>query len=512
MKKPLPWVEKLSQVIVDIVRNLESRGEPITAEKVAYILASDSSLISLSSEFYDQNQVLSARSSHIKIVQELEEEYQKMVELFQSTIATISPFLHLPNISKVSKQFDSFREKLRNGASLDQLEKAFNTFKEAVLQHGIEPVEEKKGIKKLFGFLQKDHHDNIEELKIVLSEIINSINPLIPETLQEKWAAIRDVFYKINHFHDITSWNATFAEFLKTLILHIDQEQKELNKFISELGQNLIEIEKNILASLDHVHLSQESSNKLNYHIDGQINDLRQSVAISSNLKDLQKMVIMKLSYIKQALEQKRKQEEEYNKELEERIQKLQQDLNTINDQIKVVQSREQRLAEEALKDPLTGITNRRGYELRIAEEWERFKRYGHIFSLAIFDLDHFKNINDSYGHKAGDLILKEVARIMKSSLRKGDIIARYGGEEFVVIFTGTQLNGAVEAAEKLRRIIEKTKFVFRGKEISITISAGVSQVEATDESFADVFDRADKALYAAKNSGRNKVISSPAS
>jgi diguanylate cyclase len=512
MSKPLPWVEKLSQGIVELVRRLESRGEPITVESVAYMLESDPSLVSDLPKVNDSNQVPSVRSSHIRLVQELEEEQQKTIELLKSALVTLSPFLHLPSSSKISKKFETFKETLQNGASLDHLEEAFNTFKEAVLQYGLESTGEKKGAKKLFGFLHRDSHSNLEELKAIMSEIINSINPLIPEAIKEKWVAIRDAFYKIDHVRDLVSWNATFAEFLRTLILHINQEQKELNEFISELGQNLVEIEKNILASLDHVHSSQELTTKFNYHLDGQINDLRQFVKTSSSLEDLRKMVITKLSYIKQVLEKKKKQEEEYSKELEERIQKLQQELSSINDQIKLAQFREQRLAEEVLRDPLTGITNRRGYEIRIAEEWERFKRYGHVFSIAIFDLDHFKNINDTYGHKAGDLILKEVSKIMKTFLRKADLLARYGGEEFVIIFTGTQISGAVEAAEKLRRLIEETKFVLKGQEISITISAGVAQVESTDEGPSDVFERADKALYAAKNSGRNKVVSTPSS
>jgi len=510
MSKPLPWVEKLSQGIVELVRRLELRGEPITVENVAYMLDNDPSLVSDLTKDTNSNHVSSVRSSHIRLVQELEEEQQKTVELFQSALVTLSPFLHFPADSKISKKFEAFKEKLRDGASLEQLEKTFNTFKEAVLQYGLKSTVEKKGAKKLFGFLQRDSHSNLEELKTLMSEIINSINPLIPEAIKEKWVSIRDAFYKIDHFRDMVSWNATFAEFLRNLILHINQEQKELNEFISELGQNLVEIEKNLLASLDHVHNSQELATKFNYHLDGQINDLRQVAKTSSSLEDLRKTVITKLFYIKQVLEKKRKQEEEYNKELEERIQKLQQELCSINDQIRLAQSREQQLAEEVLRDPLTGITNRRGYEIRIAEEWERFKRYGHVFSIAIFDLDHFKNINDTHGHKAGDLILKEVSRIMKTSLRKADLLARYGGEEFVVIFTGTQIGGAVEAAEKLRRLIEETKFVLKGQEISITISAGVAQVESTDEGPSDVFERADKALYAAKNSGRNKVVSIP--
>lgn len=148
MSKPLPWVEKLSQGIVELVRRLESRGEPITVESVAYMLDNDPSLLPDLSKVTNSNQVPSVRSSHIRLVQELEEEHQKMVELFQSALVTLSPFLNFSGASKISKKFESFKEKLRDGASLDQIDEAFNTFKEAVLQYGLEPTGEKKGAKK----------------------------------------------------------------------------------------------------------------------------------------------------------------------------------------------------------------------------------------------------------------------------------------------------------------------------------------------------------------------------
>lgn len=508
MEKPFPWLERLSSSIVDLVKELEARGEQITKENVTRMLSQNPSLVNI--DFIGSSQDTTVRSSHIKIVRELEEEQEKIVELFRSTISAISPFINFGNVDVLSKKFEEFKKKLQDDVSTDQLEEALIAFKETVIQYEIRPEESKKGFRKFLGLFHKNEQDLMKELKPMISEFIGAIDSSVPEFQKEKWSLIRETFWKINTVQDLMSWNATFAEFLRNMLSQINQEHRALDEFISELGQNLIEIEKNVIASLEHVHSSQEISNKLNYHIDGQVNDLRQSVRTMSNLEELRRVLLNKLSYIRQVLENKRKHEEEYNKELEERIQILQRELNVINDQIKQVQSREKKLAEEILKDPLTGIANRRAYEIRIAEEWERFQRYGHVFSIAIFDIDHFKGINDSYGHKAGDMILKELARLMKTSLRKSDFIARYGGEEFVVIFTGTNIQGAREAAEKLRQVIEKTRFVLRKQEVPVTISAGVSQVKPDDKSLIDTFERADKALYVSKNSGRNKVTVSP--
>lgn len=506
MEKPFPWLERVSSGIVEVIKALEEKKKPATVENVASILRNNVFLIP--SEFIESNQALAPRSSHLKLIQELEEEQEKMMELFRSTVVLLSPFLQFSGVPAIYQKFEVFKEKLQNDTSIDQIEKAFKVLKETVLQYGIKSEQSPKGVKKLLGFFNKHDKDLLDKIKDVFSEIILALDSLIPEPHRERWISVQDSFWRIQTIQDFPPWNTNFARFLKELIAQLNHDRKELDEFISELGQNLVEIEKNITSSLDYVHNSQEMTNKFNYHLDGQINDLRQSVRTTSNLEELRKVLVTKLSYIRQVLEKKRKQEEEYNRELEERIQKLQKELTTINDQIKQVKSREKHLAEEILKDPLTGIANRRAYEIRIAEEWERFKRYGHIFSVAVFDLDHFKNVNDSYGHKAGDLILKEVARLMRSSLRKSDLIARYGGEEFVIIFTGTNINGAIEASEKLRQLIEKTKFVFKKQDVPITVSAGVAQVESTDQSPADVFDRADRALYTSKSEGRNRVTS----
>ncbi len=172
----------------------------------------------------------------------------------------------------------------------------------------------------------------------------------------------------------------------------------------------------------------------------------------------------------------------------------------------------QRRQAEEKLKymathDSLTELFNRKVLEQRIAEEVQRAVRYSHVISAFMLDIDHFKPINDTYGHQAGDTVLQCIARILESSIRSTDCVARYGGEEFVVILPETPLALAEELAERLRIQIEEYSISIEdGKEFNITASIGVSTFPQHGESWGDLLNAADSAMYAAKDGGRNCV------
>ena len=158
-----------------------------------------------------------------------------------------------------------------------------------------------------------------------------------------------------------------------------------------------------------------------------------------------------------------------------------------------------------SITDTLTRLFNRRHFENEFEREFKRSKRYNTDLSIAIIDIDFFKNINDTYGHSCGDYVLKEVAFLITQNFRQTDILFRYGGEEFVVILTETSHETACVPLERLRKRIENNKFLFNNQEIKVTISIGVTS--KTDfEKAQDMFDLADKALYEAKNSGRNQT------
>jgi diguanylate cyclase (GGDEF)-like protein len=157
-------------------------------------------------------------------------------------------------------------------------------------------------------------------------------------------------------------------------------------------------------------------------------------------------------------------------------------------------------------RDALTGLANRRAFDSQLAGEWARWERYGRTFSLLMFDIDHFKAINDKLGHDGGDEVLEEVARALAKTLRNIDFAARYGGEEFAVLLPETGLKFAIDIAERLRARIEVLQVSYRGQIVPVTVSGGVATAEQ-HMTAADMLRTADQLLYRAKAEGRNRIV-----
>jgi diguanylate cyclase len=156
--------------------------------------------------------------------------------------------------------------------------------------------------------------------------------------------------------------------------------------------------------------------------------------------------------------------------------------------------------------DPLTGVANRKSYDERFALEIGRRAAGDTPLVMQLWDIDNFKMINDSYGHRAGDRVLQSVAACFKSSLRSSDFVARIGGEEFAVLLNGLKAAEAMKLANQLRIAVESLRFHFRGVPVRVTVSCGISQL-TPDDSPETAYERADRALYQAKGGGKNLCV-----
>lgn len=163
-------------------------------------------------------------------------------------------------------------------------------------------------------------------------------------------------------------------------------------------------------------------------------------------------------------------------------------------------------LQRQALTDPLTGLSNRRHYEMLFKREHERCRRHNAALTLGMIDLDHFKRINDNYGHDVGDQVLRFVAELLQQPLRQCDILGRFGGEEFILILPDTTLEQAHAIAERMRQTLEHNGLLHNGELIKVTATFALTPVLAKDTDIQECTKRADEALYEGKRAGRNRV------
>lgn len=172
------------------------------------------------------------------------------------------------------------------------------------------------------------------------------------------------------------------------------------------------------------------------------------------------------------------------------------------------LQEKNRQLFEMANRDGLTGLYNHRYFQETLFNDFQRAIRYKESLSCIMFDIDHFKKFNDTYGHQTGDVILKALGKLIEKLMRRSDLAARYGGEEFALILYHTTINNAVITAERLRKSIEKHKFKSEDLILNVTISMGVASYYHPDiQDAKTLIECADKALYKAKEEGRNKVV-----
>ncbi|ACL23709.1 sensor domain-containing diguanylate cyclase [Chloroflexus aggregans] len=188
---------------------------------------------------------------------------------------------------------------------------------------------------------------------------------------------------------------------------------------------------------------------------------------------------------------------------LEQRLLTNEQEKLSLRAYLLSIEAQLAQAQQQALTDPLTGLLNRRGFEQRLQEEIDRSLRYNVPMALLMVDIDHFKAINDTFGHVAGDEILRMVAQLLRENVRRHDIVARYGGEEFAVILPATGFEGTPILGERIRRAVQQAAWPY----VPVTISVGGACCDATMTNATDLLTAADHALYDAKRSGRNCCI-----
>lgn len=301
---------------------------------------------------------------------------------------------------------------------------------------------------------------------------------------------------------------------LKTIgiiISSINRERQSAEHFLLKLNDALTSVQQSVVSSLSTSADLKQKMQVLNQQIEQQIEHLGHASQKATSLEQLKLLVSDKLTAITGSLREKEQLEQQERQQLlltlgnmEQRLGELETDAGTFK----------KRIAEQnfrSLQDALTEIPNRAAFDERYQLEIKRWQRYKKPLCVVLADVDHFKSINDNYGHSAGDKTLKVIAKTLKLNLRETDFIARYGGEEFIMLFPETELAELEKPLNALREKIGKIPFKFKNVNVPITISFGATRYTEQDTN-RSAFDRADEALYEAKKAGRDKVILKPAS
>jgi diguanylate cyclase (GGDEF)-like protein len=322
------------------------------------------------------------------------------------------------------------------------------------------------------------------DLEFLVDALIYTLTPSYAPFMSNEIAILKKQIKEDNSF----ILSKAFAEDLKVLTQkRIRLDKEELKRKLKDLDQIAERLSIKILRILEKTDGSSKEIKNITVELQNWRKGDGDFETIKEKLLTIATSIDKELSHFS---EEMRKEDEE--------IEKLRQRVHFLEGKLK-------QLSKEVKTDFLTNIANKKAVMDELNKQESIFKRYGTNYSVVFFDIDHFKNINDTYGHDAGDVILKSLGLLFKRYARDIDMIGRFGGEEFVAILPNTDKEGAYKFAEKLRSIIQKTKFMYKNTRINVTVSGGVASRNETDSSEATL-KLADERLYKAKRGGRNKI------
>ncbi len=286
----------------------------------------------------------------------------------------------------------------------------------------------------------------------------------------------------------------------------IEREKSDLAQFLKQVTDALSDIDQHTRTGLEDIQAQRNAHASLNAAVEEHVGDMTRSIDTASDLNQLKDAVRQRLQRIRTHIQEFRDSEEKRlhaseaeTQRMRDRIEQLEKQTSDLGQQLRASQ-------DELLRDTLTGLPNRLALDERLNLEAARAKRDQSPLCLAVWDVDRFKSINDTYGHQAGDKALHVVAKTLSRLVRDVDMVARFGGEEFVMLLPSTSPEQAMEVVERIREKIAGTAFRFKDEPLQITLSCGLTQYQP-GEPPEDAFTRADDALYEAKDNGRNRCV-----
>ncbi|WP_303287690.1 GGDEF domain-containing protein [Marinobacter sp. SS8-8] len=353
----------------------------------------------------------------------------------------------------------------------------------------------------------QDIEDNAQRLRIarrvgqLLGQMLAQVS--LESTAEARARALQRSLLASNDWNELREGLNHVAELV---IAAVTRSKREFEAFLKRLDERLEILREHFSVQSSAQTGRLDASEHLDREIREEIEQVGLRLQASDNLQDLKQSVSGHLESIVQAVGRFRTLESEREQVLSEQLEAMQEKVAAMEAYSEQMQEQVRKERLRAMTDLLTELPNREAWQERLSFECNRWQRYRHPLTVGVLDIDLFKRINDSYGHKAGDRVLQLVAREFRERLRTTDFVARFGGEEFVVLFPETGPADARTVVDKVREYVGKLPFHFRGEPVTVTFSAGLAGFVPGDTE-ESVFDRADRALYQAKDAGRDRVI-----
>ncbi|MEF3193630.1 MAG: diguanylate cyclase, partial [Halothiobacillaceae bacterium] len=277
----------------------------------------------------------------------------------------------------------------------------------------------------------------------------------------------------------------------------LEHEKDDLAGFLKQLTDTLNELDRDVQSDIDLLRDDTGARLALHDAMDSQMRGLEQDITAVNDVDQLKAIISTRIERLRLHMAALRESEDRLLQQMEKTTATMRRRILLLEKETEGLRENLRASRERMLTDALTGIPNHLALDERLKLEFARFRRHKQPLTLAVWDIDHFKAINDSFGHKAGDKALRIVANKLASEVRETDFVARYGGEEFIMLFINTSVMDALVKADRIREAIAGAPFRYGDKPLRITLSCGLSQLRAKD-TVDQLFERADQALYAA--------------
>lgn len=346
------------------------------------------------------------------------------------------------------------------------------------------------------------HGFEINEILIQLLERMH-----LPEELNERVEELKGKWQLGVAEDQIVDALEAIANLVIEIRSRIEREKNEIQLFLQQVTDRLLELDKHIQEDSELRDSIFEENRTFGESVDGQVKQIHIDVKDATNLAELKLSIYEKLETISRHVEGFKGKEEQRKDHMQTRVEALTKKIGDLENESSQLRERIVEEQKSSLRDALTRIPNRLAWDERMALEYSRWRRYKSPLVIAVWDVDDFKKINDTYGHKAGDKVLMTIANVFKDQVRETDFLARFGGEEFVVLLTETALADSVAVMEKLRKAIEDCQFHHGDEAVRITVSGGFTEFKGEDTA-ETAFERADQFMYKAKRSGKNRCVS----